>query len=166
MSNYFQNPFRRGMIEADDVPKGSANGMDKTGSPGKQPDEYYTVVARCAKCKKAFSIQLEPRPNGGYNMTATRPLTGGDSQAGGHGRSIEIKSLHTGSLYHCPFCGNQSVMKCFTCGNLTCLTTGKKEETCAWCSRKGKIGGSIRELSVTGSSGVKYGDKAGLKGDK
>ena len=81
MSNYFQNPFRRGMIEADDIPKGSANGMDKTGSPGKQPDEYYTVVARCAKCKKAFSIQLEPRPNGGYNMTATRPLTGGGSQA-------------------------------------------------------------------------------------
>ena len=166
MSNYFQNPFRRGMIEADGIPKGSANGMDKTGSPSKQPDEYYTVVARCAKCKKAFSIQLEPRPDGGYNMTTTRPLIGGDSQAGGHGRSIEIKSLHTGSLYNCPFCGNQSVMKCSACDGLTCLTTGKKQETCAWCGRKGKIDGSIRELSVTGSSGVKYGDKAGLKGDK
>ena len=166
MSNYFQNPFRRGMIEADDIPKGSANGVEKTGIPGKQPDEYYTVVARCAKCKKAFSIQLEPRPDGGYNMTTTRPLIGGGSQAGGHGRSIEIKSLHTSSLYHCPFCGNQSVMKCSACDGLTCLTTGKKEETCAWCGRKGKIGGSIRELSVTDSSGVKYGDKAGLKGDK
>lgn len=166
MSNYFQNPFRRGMIEADDIPKGSANGVEETGISGKQPDEYYTVVARCAKCKKAFSIQLEPRPDGGYNMTTTRPLIGGDSQAGGHGRSIEIKSLHTDSLYHCPFCGNQSVMKCSACDGLTCLTTGEKEETCAWCSRKGKIGGSIRELSVTGSSGVKYGDKVGLKGDK
>ena len=154
------------MIEADDIPKGSANGVDKAGSPGKQPDEYYKVVVRCAKCKKAFTIQLEPRPDGGYNMTTTRPLIGGDSQAGGHGRSIEIKSLHTGSLYHCPFCGNQSVMKCSACDGLTCLTTGEKEETCAWCSRKGKIGGSIRELSVTGSSGVKYGDKVGLKGDK
>ena len=166
MSNYFQNPFRRGMIEADDIPKGSANGVEETGISGKQPDEYYTVVARCAKCKKAFSIQLEPRPDGGYNMTTTRPLIGGGSQAGGHGRSIEIKSLHTSSLYHCPFCGNQSVMKCSACDGLTCLTTGEKEETCAWCSRKGKIGGSIRELSVTGSSGVKYGDKVGLKGDK
>lgn len=165
MSNYFQNPFR-GMIEADDIPKGSANGVEKTGIPGKQPDEYYKVVARCAKCKKAFTIQLEPRPDGGYNMTTTRPLIGGGSQAGGHGRSIEIKSLHTSSLYHCSFCGNQSVMKCSACGNLTCLTTGKKEETCAWCGRKAKIGGSIRELSVTDSSGVKYGDKAGLKGDK
>lgn len=165
MSNYFQNPFR-GMIEADDIPKGSANGVEKTGIPGKQPDEYYNVVARCAKCKKAFTIQLEPRPDGGYNMTTTRPLIGGGSQAGGHGRSIEIKSLHTSSLYHCSFCGNQSVMKCSACGNLTCLTTGKKEETCAWCGRKGKIGGSIRELSVTDSSRVKYGDKAGLKGDK
>lgn len=166
MSNYFQNPFRRGMIEADDVPKGSANGMDKTASLGKQPDEYYTVVARCEKCKKAFSIQLEPRPEGGYNMTATRPLIGDGSQAGGHGRSIEIKSLYSSSLYHCSFCGNRSIMRCASCGNLTCLTDGKKEETCAWCGRTGKIGGSIRELSVTGSSGVKYGDKAGLKGDK
>lgn len=165
MSNYFQNPFRRGMIEADDVPKGSANGTDKTGNPGKQADECYTV-ARCAKCKRAFSIKLEPRPDGGYNMTATRPLTATASQAGGPGRSMEIKTLYTGSLFHCPFCGNQSVMKCSACGGLTCLATGEKEETCAWCCRNGKIGGSIRELSVTGSSGVKYGDKAGLKGDK
>lgn len=65
-------------------------------------------------------------------------------------KTIDLSNARTGPQYKCPYCGNNSFVRCGKCKKLTCYDDSGVF-TCVSCGSSGKVSGVISNLE--GSKG-------------
>lgn len=73
-----------------------------------------------------------------------------DSRHQSNKKKVDFSKLRIGPQYRCPYCGNDSFVKCGHCHKLTCYS-GYGLFECVSCGRTGEVQGTID--SVEGSQG-------------
>lgn len=135
-----------------------------------------TMPARCSVTKEDFDIFLGS-PKGRLTMIGSKRSEHASSSIFGNrsGSSKGMKvidlsnGLDTSRTYHCPICGNKSIVRCGRCHHITCYDRSG-HFTCAYCGNSGQVSGTMKQIKVYDSSGMKSGLKQdGMKyypGDK
>lgn len=138
-----------------------------------------TMPARCSVTKEDFDILLGT-PKGRLTMIGSkRSECASSSMSGSRSgsskgmkvmKTIDLSNgLDTGRTYHCPICGNKSIVRCGRCHHITCYDRSG-HFICAYCGNSGQVSGTMKRIEVYDSSGMKSGLKQdGMKyypGDK
>ena len=105
--------------------------------------------AKCCKTHVEFNIRLESEKGNWYMVYATKI---DESLSDNHLSKVkdELKfdnGIFIGSDYACPYCGNKSIVRCGTCGRITCNDGGKFFK-CEYCEDSGEIKGKITSVYV------------------
>lgn len=134
------------------------------------------MPARCSVTKEDFDILLGVHKGRLTMIGSKRSNHASTSVSGsksGGGKDIKVIDLSDGldtvRTYHCPICGNKHIVRCGRCHHITCYD-GSGHFTCAYCGNNGQVSGTMRQIEVYDSSGMKSGLKQdGIKcypGDK
>lgn len=109
-------------------------------------DEAKYIAARCGKTQKGFVIRLCCEEGVWYLANAFKDEL---AYGGGlHEATVSFDSgLYSGKGYSCPDCGATNIVRCSSCGKVTCYD--ESNFVCAYCGNAGKIKGVIASLSVS-----------------
>lgn len=117
-------------------------------------DDLFFLEAKCSNTHNTFYIRFDKAAGGTwcqtYGVKAVPYNANGSSTY--NKMQIDISETDIGPQYRCPYCGNESYVRCGRCGNITCKPTGVKTFTCAHCGNSGTIGGVITKID--GKSGI------------
>lgn len=112
----------------------------------------YIIVFEEQEPKKWVGIEYKPLPKASFFDRLLGPRTGGGSSMQNMQGDFYTPDLK------CPICGNNSYVKCGTCGELTCWKWGEKWFKCGAgkCTGEGEVSGTITDLD--GSAGANTDD--------
>ena len=142
-------------------------------SETKQVKHDAVLPARCSVTGEPYMITIS-RVNGTLTMVKGErtPQSRAQDMPSGSGvmKKLDLSDgLVSGKTYHCPICGNKSIVRCGKCHSITCYD-GSGYSKCINCGSSDKVSASIQSVDVydangTKSSGLKPGNKY-APGDK
>lgn len=112
--------------------------------------KVFFLTAKCVKCGKEFYPRYDYAADDRWVLTyglKEKPADGGSG--GGSDMQESIANARTGPQYKCPWCGNESFIKCGRCKSITCYS-GEGNATCAHCGNSGAVSGHITDVNVSG----------------
>ncbi len=79
-----------------------------------------------------------------------KTLPPGQTASANHDQTLKVEKRRVGPQYKCPWCGNNSFVRCGKCRKITCYNNSLETFTCAHCGNKGRISGIISESDMKG----------------
>ncbi len=102
------------------------------------------LEAKCVNCNKKFFPRYDLAADGYWTLTiGVTSLNCNQKTLEKSNFKWQPKYRKTGPRYNCPWCGNDSYVKCGKCGKLTCYESETKKFLCAHCGNSGEVSGSI-----------------------
>ena len=111
------------------------------------------LKAKCSKTHAEFVIRLE-HDKGGWCMVYAAKFEGGMGSYQNAKSDTELKfdgGLFVGNDYACPYCGNKNIVRCGSCGCITC-NDGGNYFRCEYCKNSGVIEGKITSVYIESTS--------------
>ena len=118
------------------------------------------ITAGCIKVRSDFKIRLECE-DGNWCIVYATKLLPEDFKKTARSPKSELQvdgGIYTGNSYSCPYCGNRDIVKCSSCGGITCYN-GNGMFECKFCGNAGEVSGAIESLSVESGNEAKKGKK-------
>lgn len=116
-------------------------------NPNQQTTKY--MRAKCCKVHAEFVIRLEYNKSG-WCMVYASKSDGGFTSDSSKDVNDELQfddGLYVGNDYACPYCGKRSIVRCGSCGRITC-NDGGKYFRCEYCDNSGEISGKMTSAYV------------------
>lgn len=111
--------------------------------------------ARCSKTGRDFLIRLEYEKSAWWMVYATEQSLPPPDQSSSGGTKLSLEDgLYVGDDYACPYCGNRSIVRCGSCGRITCVKD-RGNFICGYCGNFGEIKGYITDVQVERQPGGK-----------
>ena len=117
-------------------------------------NEAVFMDIKCTKEKKLFHLRYDFAADDRWVLTygirddvfksMSESENSGKSQ-----KTIDISEARTGPQYKCPYCGNDSYVRCGKCRKLTCYDDSGRF-SCAHCGNSGKVSGVIKDIDGSG----------------
>ena len=101
----------------------------------KKKIEAQVILCRCQEDKSLFGITIEKSDDKNWSMKYSYPIDEKRAKNEGFNKSVIKADIIPDSIYKgCPKCGRKSLVKCGTCGKLTCYSD-ENSLTCGWCGK-------------------------------
>ena len=117
-------------------------------------DNLFFLEAKCVHTNQTFYIRYDKAAGGVWCQTyGVKGVPVGARGSITNKMEIDLSKSTIGPQYKCPYCGNESFVRCGTCHNLTCMPNNTDDFKCAHCGKTGKITGYIKEIDGTSGTG-------------
>ena len=114
-------------------------------------ENLFFLEARCVNCGRTFYPRYDLAADNVWVLTyGVVELPQGQTAVGTEGPGINIDNRRCGPQFRCPWCGNDSFVKCGKCGHLTCYDVNSGVFNCAYCGNKGRVSGSLSNKELKG----------------
>lgn len=112
-------------------------------------EKVFFLNAKCEKCGKDFYPRYDYAADDKWVLTYGLKELPQGGHADGSGSEVDISNARTGPQYKCPWCGNESFVKCGSCKKITCYS-GQGTFKCAHCGHTGEVSGYIKDINISG----------------
>jgi hypothetical protein len=112
------------------------------------PRNIAVVAARCGQTAAGFGIRFERSGETHWSATWAFALKESAAKREGYDRSeiggtIQLDPSYPG----CPHCAKSALVRCGTCGQVSCWNGETRLVTCPWCRNRARIEGAITKLA-------------------
>jgi hypothetical protein len=113
--------------------------------------QVVIVMARCSRRNKGIGVRFEEVSRGHWIANWAFPVNEEIGRREGYDRQRIIGSftLDENEFPGCPYCDNQSFVRC-GCEGLGCWNGESRYYTCPYCGSAGEVGGAVDSLSAGG----------------
>ena len=118
-------------------------------------DNFFFLEARCANTNKLFYIRFDKAAGGKWCQTyglKSIPLSAA-SNGFYNKMEIDLSTTDIGPQYKCPYCGNETYVRCGSCGKIACADYNDNYFSCPSCGHSGEISDEPLK-NVNGNSGI------------
>jgi hypothetical protein len=108
------------------------------------------VCARCSEAADLFGIRFERSGEVRWSATWAFPLKESAARREGYDRSEISGTIQLGPSYPgCPHCADAAIVRCGSCGKVSCWNGEARVVTCPWCKTRAQLAGPITSLTST-----------------
>lgn len=108
------------------------------------------VCARCGHTANGFGIRFERSGEARWSATWAFPLKESSARREGYDRSEISGTIQLDPSYPgCPHCSQAAIVRCGSCGKVSCWNGEERVVTCPWCKRQAELAGPITSLTST-----------------
>ena len=108
--------------------------------------EAVFIEAECIEYNQKFYLRFDYAADDMLVQTYGVKEKERSARTSGGSRSIDMSQTRIGPQYKCPYCGNDSIVRCGACGQLKCHDSAKTWFRCS-CGHSGEIRGTIQSMS-------------------
>ena len=113
------------------------------------PRNIVIVAARCGQTAKGFGVRFERSGEVRWSATWAFALNERAASREGYDRSEISGTIELGPSYPgCPHCAKSAIVRCGTCGKVSCWNGETRVVTCPWCKNRAELAGAITKLST------------------
>jgi hypothetical protein len=114
------------------------------------PRNIVIVCARCGHTADGFGIRFERSGETRWSATWAFPLKENAARREGYDRSEISGTIQLDPAYPgCPHCGDATIVRCGSCGKVSCWNGEARVVTCARCKSRAELAGAITSLAST-----------------
>lgn len=108
------------------------------------------LLGRCRLGRGAIGLRVEERGDAVWHITWSFPLDEKRARREGYERRVINGTIGVDSeVVCCARCEAKSIVKCGSCGKVTCWAGGPTSK-CLWCGVEAMVEGEIRSMEVGG----------------
>lgn len=114
-------------------------------------ENLFFLEAKCGATKQTFYPRYDLGADDSWVLTyGVKELPAGQKVSNTGNSRLDFSDMRDGPQYKCPWCGNHSYTMCGYCGKITCYNGKDRIVVCAYCRKKGRIGGTISQDDMKG----------------
>lgn len=118
------------------------------GKPLLVPKVVATVTAKCSSTNQSYALVFERTGGGPWILRRTESFIPPESVTDREQVRLEEIAWDRTEVNLCPYCANEALIQCGSCGYLSCYLGVEKGTIvkCVWCGTEVRIEGHIRQL--------------------
>lgn len=107
-----------------------------------------TVTAKCISTNRPYDLVFERTGDGPWVLRRTEASMSSESTIDSEQFHLEEIAWDRAKANPCPYCANQALIQCGSCGRLSCHPRTEKGAMvkCAWCGVDGRVEDYIRQI--------------------